>query len=112
MRSSKQEESLELDISPSVHQETFNCLKEFLNTDVILGLYDPNRESVVSADASSYGLRAVLQQKQPNGTLKPIAYASRSMTNTEQRYAQIEKETLALTWAYERFRHYLIGVKR
>ncbi len=49
---------------------------------------------------------AVLMQKQPDG---PVAYISRSMSSTEQRYAQIEKEALAITWACERFSDYLIG---
>ena len=42
--------------------------------------------------------------------MKPVTYISRSMTPTEQRYAQIEKEALALTWACERFSDYLIGL--
>ena len=95
----------------SVYQETFYLLKESLSTDATVGLYDPNWETVVTADASSYGLGAVLQQKQLDGTMKPITYASHSMTNTEQRYTQIEKEALALTWTCERFQHYLIGAK-
>ena len=95
----------------SIHQETFDSLKESLSTDVTLGLYDPNREPFSLRTPLRNDLGVVLRQKQQDGTVKPIAYASRSMTDTEQRYAQIEKEALALTWACERFPHYLVGAK-
>ena len=52
---------------------------------------------------------AVLTQKQSDGSWRPVAYASRGLTNTEVRYVQIEKESLAATWACERFSDYLIG---
>ena len=42
---------------------------------------------------------------------KPVAYASRSLSKTEQRYAQLEKEALAITWACDRFASYIIGMK-
>ena len=44
-----------------------------------------------------------------NGSWKPIAFASRSLTDTERRYAQIEKEALAVTWACEKFSEYVLG---
>ena len=72
--------------------------------------FDANKETVISADASSYGLGAVLRQYD-KGFLKPVAYASRSMSETEQRYAQIEKEALAITWACEKFSNYPIRSK-
>ena len=77
----------------------------------ILALNDPGYETVVSADASSFGLGAVLMQRHPGGERKPVAYISRSMSTTEQRYAQIEKEALAFTWACERFSTYQTGLK-
>ena len=75
-----------------------------------LALFNPQLETTVSTDASSYGLGAVLLQKQSAGDIRPVAYISRSMSPTEQSYAQIEKEALALTWACERFADYLIGI--
>ena len=89
----------------------FRQTKEALSSYEVLAKYDATKETVVSADASSYGLGVVLRQKQPDGTLRPTAYISRAMTETETRYAQIEKEALAVTWACERFQDYLIGMQ-
>ena len=75
----------------------------------MLALYDPKAKFKISADASCYGLGVVLLQQQ-DSTWRPVAYASRSMTETEKRYAQIEKEALALTWACEKFTDYLLGL--
>lgn len=92
-------------------EKAFHQVKEMLTTSPILAPFDLNLETVISADASSYGLGAVLLQRQREGDLKPVAYISRSMTATEQRYAQIEKEALAFTWACERLQDYLIGLE-
>uniref|UniRef100_A0A671M6W2 Reverse transcriptase/retrotransposon-derived protein RNase H-like domain-containing protein n=1 Tax=Sinocyclocheilus anshuiensis TaxID=1608454 RepID=A0A671M6W2_9TELE len=72
-------------------QEAFSELKWELSSTPVLALYNPNKELKLSADASSYGLGAVLLQKEEE-LWKPVAYASRSLMPTEQRYAQVEKE--------------------
>ena len=86
----------------------FIQIKEELSKPTVLALYDSTADTKVSADASSYGLGGVLLQK--SGTLwKAVAYASRALSDAETRYAQIEKEALAVTWACERFSKYLLG---
>lgn len=62
-------------------QSAFERIKTMLTQAPILALFDPNLDTVLSADASSFGLGAVLLQRQPTGELKPFAYISRSMTN-------------------------------
>ena len=88
----------------------FKRIKDVLVSESVLAHYDPQAETVVSADASSFGIGAVILQRQTSGDLKPIAYASHSMDATQQRYAQIEKEAFALTWACKRFHDYLYGL--
>ena len=53
----------------------------------------------------------VLVQSYFRNTWKPVAFTSRSMTEVERRYAQIEKEALATTWACEKFADYILGAK-
>ena len=91
-------------------EQAFGRVKEELLKPTTLALYNPQAELKISADASSFGLGAVLLQKE-NDNWKPVAYASRSMSETERRYAQIEKEALAVTWACEKFTDYILGRK-
>ena len=88
--------------------DAFEQVKEEISKPTTLALYDPAADSKISADASSYGLGAVLLQKSGDDW-RPVAFASRSMSSAEQHYAQIEKEALALTWACEKFAMYLLG---
>ncbi|UYV78360.1 K02A2.6-like [Cordylochernes scorpioides] len=90
-------------------ERAFRKLKELLTTQPILAAIDIRKRTMVSSDASSYGLGAVLKQEGKNGIRRPVAYSSRTMTPTEKRYAQIEKEALAITWACERFQDFLLG---
>jgi hypothetical protein len=89
----------------------FEKIKQLLCSSSVLALYNPESETKVTADSSSYGLGGTITQKASDGTWRPVAYASRSLTPTEGRYAQIEKEALASTWACEKFQDYLIGMK-
>lgn len=92
------------------HQiKSFKAIKHLLQAAPSLAFYDPNKKIIISADASSYGIGAIIMQnnKQIN---EIISYASRTLTLTETRYAQIEREALALTWACEKFKEYIIGI--
>ena len=68
----------------------FQQVKEKLALREILAHYNPNRQTVIAADASSTGLGAVLLQTQDNGQHRPICYISRSLSDAERNYAVIE----------------------
>ena len=64
---------------------------------------------LVSADILSYDLSVVLKQRQFDNAWRPVVFALRTITDIKKRYALVEKECLALTWACEHFSDYLIG---
>ena len=91
-------------------QETaFRQVKDVIYLPSVLAYYDPLKETVIQSDASSYGIGRVILQKHDD-VLRPVAFALRTLTATEARYAQIEKELLAAVWCCEKFDKYLIGL--
>lgn len=86
----------------------FKKPREMMSNELKLGYYDVRDETQVIADASPFGLGAILIQSNKHGP-RIISYASKSLPDVEKRYAQTEKEALALVWALERFHFYLFG---
>lgn len=75
-----------------------------------LAFFDPSKKISISADSSSFGLGACLVQTTHDNKKEIVAYSSRLLSETERRYAQIEKEALALTWACDHFHEYITGL--
>lgn len=73
-----------------------------------MGYYETGQDTKLLVDAGPNGLGLVLMQKKPQGW-KAIECASRSLTEVEKRYPQIDREALAILWACERCYNYLIG---
>ncbi|GFO29369.1 transposon ty3-i Gag-Pol polyprotein [Plakobranchus ocellatus] len=86
------------------HEKAFNKLKNLIHKDLTLGCFQPNMPSVIEVDSSLNGLGAVLLQNDA-----PVAFASKSLTETEKRYANIERELLAVVFGCERFHTYIYG---
>ncbi len=100
--------NLTIDFVPFIwsdsHEQTFSSLKRMLSVAPVLRYYSLDEEVTVEADSSDYGLGAVLLQAG-----QPVAFASRTLSQTKRNYSQMEKECLAITFACNRFDQYLHG---
>lgn len=89
----------------SVEQQTsFEKLREALVKVPVLAFYKPGKPIVLSVDASQRGVGAVILQEN-----QPLGYSSRSLTECQQKYAQIEKEMLAIVHGCKRYHYYIFG---
>ena len=91
--------------------EAFNQAKSKLTSSNVLTHYDTALPISMTADASAYGLGAIISHTFPDGSERPIAFASRTLSPSERNYAQIEKEALALIFGVKKFHQYLYGRK-
>ena len=89
-------------------QEAFNSAKNSLSSLPTLTHYSSNQPLVVSCDASSYGIGIVLAHPK-DGSMQPIAFASRTLSIAEKNYAQVDREGLAIIFAVPKFCQYLLG---
>ena len=72
-------------------ERAFTQSKELLMSSQLLVHFNPSLEIRLACDASAYGIGAVLSHRMPDGSEKPVAFASRTLTNAERNYSQMEK---------------------
>lgn len=90
----------------SEQEKALESLKNKLMTRLVLQFFDINKETVISVYSSKSGIGVVLLQNN-----LPCAYASRTLTDTQQRYAQNEKEMAAICFGLNKFHEYVYGKK-
>ena len=99
------------------HTQAFNRLKSKISNDCLIHFYDTKKPVFIECDSSGVGIGAVLLQpdsdhveSDKNGipcNLRPVAYASKSLTEAECQYANIEHELLAVLFSVEHFKHFV-----
>jgi len=82
--------------------------QKILNATLILALYDQRCPIKISADASSFGLGAILMQQHSNNQWKLVYSICLKGNNTHK--TEISTEALAVTWACEKFLQYLLAL--
>ena len=94
-----------------VHQEAFESLKEALSSDTVLAYFDPTPEYEVHVDGCPLGISATLVQRGPgDNDWRVVQYASRSLSDAERKYSQIELEMLAADFTCKKFHVFLYGL--
>lgn len=90
-------------------QKAFEEAKEVIQSEQVLCHFDPTLPLVLATDASPFGVGAVLSHILPDGSERPIQFASQTLTKTQQKYSQIDKEAYSLIYGIKKFYQYVCG---
>ena len=90
-------------------QKAFESIKEYLSKPPVLVAPKSGKPFLIYVKATSHSLSALLAQDDDNGHEQAVYYLSRTMVGAESRYPMIERECLALVFAIQKMRHYLVG---
>ena len=93
-------------------EHAFKKSKEMLVSTQLLVHYDSETELILASDASPHGVGSVLSHRMEDGTERPIAYASRTLSPAEKTYSQLEKEASSIIFGVKKFHQYLFGSLR
>ena len=103
----------------SIHDKAFKKLKSAIVKDMIHKYFDANLPIYIETDANKKGIGVVLMQPNPNvqnmskitvpNNLRPVYYASKTLTATESNYSNIEREMLGVVFSVLHFKHFTYG---
>ena len=103
----------------TVHDKSFQDLKDRVSKDCLIQFYDLQKPLYIECDALKQGIGCVMLQPDDNvasntvdgiqSNLQPVAYASKSLSEAEQNYANIERELLGVVFFLETFKHFTSG---
>ena len=93
------------------HQKSFKGLKNLLSSENVLVHFEEKHVLGLACDASNVGIGAVLFHRSLDGRERPIANISKTPTESQRNYSQIQKEALAIVFGLKKFYQYLFGRK-
>jgi hypothetical protein len=90
-------------------RDAFRAVKDQLRSGQVLTHFDDQLPLVLACNASPYGVGAVLSHRMPDGSERPVGFASRTLTTAEKNYSQLDKEALGIVFGVKKVHQYLFG---
>jgi phage FluMu protein Com len=90
-------------------QKAFDIIKKKLGSATNLTHYNPDQPLILTCDASAYGVSAIISNRGTDGVVRPIAFASKKLSDTEQKYTTLDKEAYAIIFGVTKFYNYTYG---